>query len=114
MLVLSDFFLSVLDFTMLARPFTNDREVSLFCSNLAGEGYQHLLRVLQSMEAERSKHIRLAERLQERLNSTQEQISSLQNSIAQKASQYQNMQKELLSKVSQATDTEKEASQVKK
>lgn len=62
------------------------------------------------MEAERSKHSRLAERLQERLNGAQEQISSLQSSVAQKASQYQNLQTELLGKVSQATDTEKEAS----
>lgn len=66
------------------------------------------------MEAERSKHGRLAERLQERLNTAQEEISSLQSSIAQKASQYQNLQTDLLGKVSQATDTEKEASQVKK
>lgn len=66
------------------------------------------------MEADRSKHSRVAERLQERLNSAQEEISSLQSSIAQKASQYQNLQTELLSKVSQATDTDKEASQVKR
>ncbi|XP_075877084.1 coiled-coil domain-containing protein 18 isoform X2 [Nelusetta ayraudi] len=73
-----------------------------------GEGYQHLLRVLQSMEAERSKHSGLAERLQERLSRAQEEISSLQSSIAQKASQYQNLHTELLGKASQATDTEKE------
>lgn len=66
------------------------------------------------MEAECSKHSRLSERLQDRLSSAQEEISSLQSSIAQKASQYQNLQTELLGKVSQATDTEKEASQVKK
>lgn len=66
------------------------------------------------METDRSKHSRVAERLQERLNSAQEEISSLQSTIAQKASQYQNLQTELLGKVSQATDTEKEASQVKK
>lgn len=64
------------------------------------------------MEAERSKHSRLAERLQERLNAAQEEISSLQSSITQKASQYQSLQTELLGKASQATDTEKEASQV--
>lgn len=66
------------------------------------------------MEAECSKHSSLAERLQERLSRAQEEISSLQSSIAQKASQYQNLHTELLGKASQATDTEKEASQVRK
>ncbi|XP_068605304.1 coiled-coil domain-containing protein 18 [Brachionichthys hirsutus] len=73
-----------------------------------GEGYQQLLRVLQSMEAGRTKQNILVERLQERLGRAQEEISSLQNSMAQRASHYQNLHTELLDKVSQATVTEKE------
>ncbi|XP_075954725.1 coiled-coil domain-containing protein 18 isoform X1 [Anarhichas minor] len=73
-----------------------------------GEGYQQLLRVLQSMEAERTKQSSLVERLQERLSRTQEEISSLQSSMSQRASHYQSLHTELLDKVSQATDTEKE------
>ncbi|GLD51194.1 coiled-coil domain-containing protein 18 isoform X1, partial [Lates japonicus] len=73
-----------------------------------GEGYQQLLRVLQSAEAERTKQSSLVERLQERLNRAQEEISSLQSSMAQRASHYQSLHTELLDKVSQATDTEKE------
>lgn len=75
---------------------------------LAGEGYQHLLRVMQSMEADRSKQSSLVERLQERLSRAQTEISSLQSSMAQRASHYQSLHTELLGKVSQATDTEKE------
>lgn len=75
---------------------------------LAGEGYQHLLRVMQSMEADRNKQSSLAERLQERLSRAQSEISSLQNSMAQRESHYQSLHTELLGKVSQATDTEKE------
>lgn len=85
------------------------RRVALFlwlC--LAGEGYQHLLRVMQSMEADRSKQSSLVERLQERLSRAQSEITSLQSSMAQRASHYQSLQTELLGKVSQATDTEKE------
>ncbi|XP_031153874.1 coiled-coil domain-containing protein 18 isoform X2 [Sander lucioperca] len=73
-----------------------------------GEGYQQLLRVLQSVETERAKQNSLVERLQERLSRTQEEISSLQSSMAQRASHYQSLHTELLDKVSQATDTEKE------
>ncbi|XP_044076253.1 coiled-coil domain-containing protein 18 isoform X2 [Siniperca chuatsi] len=73
-----------------------------------GEGYQQLLRVLQSREAERTKQSSLVERLQERLSRAQEEISSLQSSMAQRASHYQSLHSELLDKVSQATDTEKE------
>ncbi|XP_062413840.1 coiled-coil domain-containing protein 18, partial [Pungitius pungitius] len=73
-----------------------------------GEGYQQLLRVLQSMETERTKQDGLVQRLQERLSRTQEEISSLQSSMSQRASHYQSLHTELLDKVSQATDTEKE------
>nr|XP_020471831.1 coiled-coil domain-containing protein 18 isoform X2 [Monopterus albus] len=73
-----------------------------------GEGYQQLLRVLQSAEAERAKQNSLVERLQERLSRAQEEISSLQSSMAQRASHYQSLHMELLDKVSQATNTEKE------
>lgn len=74
----------------------------------AGEGYQQLLRVLQSMEAERTKQNSLVERLQERLTRAQEEISTLQSSMAQRASHYQSLHTELMDKVSKATDTEKE------
>uniref|UniRef100_A0A8D3A116 Coiled-coil domain containing 18 n=1 Tax=Scophthalmus maximus TaxID=52904 RepID=A0A8D3A116_SCOMX len=73
-----------------------------------GEGYQQLLRVLQSTEAERTKQSSLVERLQDRLSRAQEEISSLQSSMAQRASHYQSLHTELLDKVSHATDTEKE------
>ncbi|KAF3699148.1 Coiled-coil domain-containing protein 18 Sarcoma antigen NY-SAR-24 [Channa argus] len=73
-----------------------------------GEGYQQLLRVLQSMETEKTKHNSLIERLQERLSRAQEEIASLQSSMAQRATHYQSLHTELLDKVSQATDTEKE------
>lgn len=63
------------------------------------------------MEAERNKHSGLAERLQERLSRAQEEISSLQSSMAQKASQYQSLHTDLLGKVNQATDNEKEVTQ---
>ncbi|CAJ1071872.1 coiled-coil domain-containing protein 18 [Xyrichtys novacula] len=73
-----------------------------------GEGYQQLLQVLQSFESDRIKQSSLAERLQERLSRAQEEISTLQSSMAQRASHYQSLHTELLDKVSQATDTEKE------
>ncbi|MEQ2188184.1 hypothetical protein GOODEAATRI_012423, partial [Goodea atripinnis] len=73
-----------------------------------GEGYQQLLRVLQLKEAERLKQKNLNERLQERLSRAQEEISTLQSSMAQRASHYQSLHTELLDKVSQATDTQKE------
>uniref|UniRef100_A0A4W6FE73 Coiled-coil domain containing 18 n=1 Tax=Lates calcarifer TaxID=8187 RepID=A0A4W6FE73_LATCA len=73
-----------------------------------GEGYQQLLLVLQSVEAERTKQSSVVERLQERLSRAQEEISSLQSSMAQRASHYQSLHTELLDKVSQVTDTEKE------
>ncbi|XP_047446699.1 coiled-coil domain-containing protein 18 isoform X1 [Mugil cephalus] len=73
-----------------------------------GEGYQQLLRVLQAKEAERMKQSSVIERLQERLRRAQEENSSLQSSMAQRASHYQSLHTELLDKVSQATDTEKE------
>lgn len=66
--------------------------------------------MLQSIEAERNKQGSQAERLQERLSRAQEEISSLQSSMAQRASHYQSLHTELLDKVSQATDTEKEVS----
>uniref|UniRef100_A0A3Q4M603 Coiled-coil domain containing 18 n=1 Tax=Neolamprologus brichardi TaxID=32507 RepID=A0A3Q4M603_NEOBR len=74
----------------------------------AGEGYQQLTRVLQSKEAERLKQSNLIERLQDRLSRAQEEISSLQSSMAQRASHYQSLHTELLDKLKQATDTEKE------
>ncbi|TNN69827.1 Cytoskeletal protein Sojo [Liparis tanakae] len=73
-----------------------------------GEGYQQLLRGLQAMEAERTNQSGLIERLQERLSRTQEEISSLQSSMSQRASHYQSLHTELLDKVSQAAATEKE------
>ena len=63
---------------------------------------------MQSLQAERTKQNNLAERLQERLSRAQEEISSLQSSMAQRASHYQSLHTELLDKVSRATDTEKE------
>ena len=75
---------------------------------LAAEGYQQLLRVLQLVEGERMKQSSLSERLQENLSRAQEEISSLQSSMAQRTSHYQNLHTELMNKVSQATDTEKE------
>lgn len=73
-----------------------------------GEGYQQLLRVLQVKEAERLKQQSQKERLQERLSRAQEEISALQNSMAQRASHYQNLHTELLERGSQATDSQKE------
>uniref|UniRef100_A0A665UH12 Coiled-coil domain containing 18 n=1 Tax=Echeneis naucrates TaxID=173247 RepID=A0A665UH12_ECHNA len=73
-----------------------------------GDGYQQLLRVLQSKEAERKKQYCEVERLHEQQRRAQEEITSLQSSMAQRASHYQNLHTELLDKVSQATDTEKE------
>ncbi|XP_068458861.1 coiled-coil domain-containing protein 18 [Clinocottus analis] len=73
-----------------------------------GEGYQQLLRAMQSMETERSTQNSLCERLQERLSRAQEEISSLQSSMTQRATHYQSLHTELQDKVSQATDTEKE------
>ncbi|CAB1429621.1 unnamed protein product [Pleuronectes platessa] len=73
-----------------------------------GEGYQQLLRVIQSSEFERTKQSGLVERLQDRLSRAQEEITSLQSSMAQRASHYQSLHTELLDKVSQANDTEKE------
>jgi len=60
------------------------------------------------MEAERTNQSSLIERLQERLSRTQEEISSLQSSMSQRASHYQSLHTELLDKVSQAAATEKE------
>ncbi|XP_061588611.1 coiled-coil domain-containing protein 18 isoform X2 [Cololabis saira] len=73
-----------------------------------GEGYQQLLRALQTIEAERLRQMGLNERLQERLSRAQEEMSSLQSSMAQRASHFQNLHSELLDKASQAADTEKE------
>ncbi|XP_037537935.1 coiled-coil domain-containing protein 18 [Nematolebias whitei] len=73
-----------------------------------GEGFQQLLRVLQTKEAEMMKQSSLNKRLQERLSRAQEEISSLHNSMTQQALHYQNVHTELLNKVSKATDTEKE------
>lgn len=81
-------------------------------NEFSGEGYQQLLRVLQATEAERTKQNSLIERLQERLSRAQEEISSLQSSMAQRASHYQSLHTELLDKVSQATDTEKEVTEL--
>ncbi|XP_061150911.1 coiled-coil domain-containing protein 18 [Syngnathus typhle] len=73
-----------------------------------GEGYQHLLQVLQVKEAERTKQCSLVERLQDRVNRAQEEISALQASLAQRASNYQNLQTELMDKANQAMASEKE------
>ncbi|KAM9789151.1 coiled-coil domain-containing protein 18 [Neosynchiropus ocellatus] len=73
-----------------------------------GEGYQHLLPVMQLMQIERNKHNNQVERLQERLSRAQEEISSLQNTMAQKVSHHQNLQKQLQDKLNQSADTEKE------
>lgn len=97
------------NFAQRQVPSMISRRVALFLGLcLAGEGYQHLLRVMQSMEADRSKQSSLVERLQERLSRAQSEITSLQSSMAQRASHYQSLQTELLDKVNQATDTEKE------
>lgn len=84
--------------------------LSIILLVFSGEGYQQLLQVLQSMEAERTKQSCLVERLKERLSRAQEETSSLQSSMAQRASHYQSLHTELLDKVRQVTDTEKEAS----
>ncbi|XP_061654684.1 coiled-coil domain-containing protein 18 isoform X2 [Phyllopteryx taeniolatus] len=73
-----------------------------------GEGYQHLLQVLQLKEAERTKQSTQVERLQTSANRAQEEISSLQASLAQRASHYQNLQMELMDKGNRATASEKE------
>ncbi|KAM9719760.1 coiled-coil domain-containing protein 18 isoform 1-T1 [Menidia menidia] len=73
-----------------------------------GEGYQQLLKALQQVEAERLKQSSLNERLQEGLSRAKEEISSLQSSMAQRASHYHDLHTELMNKVSRATDTEKE------
>ncbi|XP_051944107.1 coiled-coil domain-containing protein 18 isoform X1 [Hippocampus zosterae] len=73
-----------------------------------GEGYQHLLQVLQVKEAERMKQRSLVERLQDRLSRVQEEILSLQNSLAQSASHCQNLQRDLMDKANQAAASEKE------
>ncbi|CAN9503205.1 unnamed protein product [Ophioblennius macclurei] len=73
-----------------------------------GEGYQQLLRGMQSVEAERKKQSGVIERLQEQLSQAQGEISTLQSSMSQRALHYQNLQTELLEKVHQATDTVKE------
>ncbi|XP_061550593.1 coiled-coil domain-containing protein 18 isoform X1 [Phycodurus eques] len=73
-----------------------------------GEGYQHLLQVLQLKEAERTKQSTQVERLQTCVNRAQEEISSLQASLAQRASHYQNLQMELMDKGNRTTASEKE------
>ncbi|XP_077393979.1 coiled-coil domain-containing protein 18 [Festucalex cinctus] len=73
-----------------------------------GEGYQHLLQVLQLKEAERTQQRSLVERLQDRLSRAQEEISSLQISLAQRATHYQSLQTELMDKANQTTAAEKE------
>ncbi|XP_019733265.1 coiled-coil domain-containing protein 18 [Hippocampus comes] len=73
-----------------------------------GEGYQHLLQVLQVKEAERMKQRSLVEKLQDRLSRAQEENLSLQSSLAQSASHYQNLQMELMDKANQAVASEKE------
>lgn len=50
----------------------------------------------------------LVERLQDRLSRAQEEILSLQSSLAQSASHYQNLQMELMDKANQAAASEKE------
>ncbi|XP_061797230.2 coiled-coil domain-containing protein 18 [Nerophis lumbriciformis] len=70
-----------------------------------GEGYQQLLQVLQVKEAERTKQSSLVDRLQDRVNRAQEEISSLQ---AQRASHLQNFQAEKIDKANQASAAEKE------
>ncbi|XP_061775837.1 coiled-coil domain-containing protein 18 isoform X2 [Nerophis ophidion] len=70
-----------------------------------GEGYQQLLQVLHVKEAERTKQSSLVDRLQERVNRAQEEISSLQ---AERASHLQNFQAEKIDKANQASAAEKE------
>lgn len=80
------------------------------CSCLCAEGerYQKLLAVLQSVEKEKTRQAGAAQSLQERLSRAQEEISTLQTSITQRASHYQQLHNQLLDKAAQATTLEKE------
>uniref|UniRef100_A0A3B1JAK3 Coiled-coil domain containing 18 n=1 Tax=Astyanax mexicanus TaxID=7994 RepID=A0A3B1JAK3_ASTMX len=73
-----------------------------------GDGYQKLLMVLQTVEKEKNRQISAAQNLQDRLNKAQQEISSLQTSITQRASHYQQLHNQLLDKAAQATRLEKE------
>ncbi|KAJ3595534.1 hypothetical protein NHX12_004837 [Muraenolepis orangiensis] len=73
-----------------------------------GERYQLLLPVLRTLEAERGRQSDLVQRLQERLSRAQEEVSSLQASMVQRASHYQGLHNQLSEKTGRVTDTEKE------
>lgn len=75
-----------------------------------GEGYQKLLAVLQTVEREKTRQASAAQGLQERLTRAQEEISSLQTSITERSSHYQQLHNQLLDKATQATSLEKEVS----
>ncbi|KAK1790718.1 hypothetical protein P4O66_014572, partial [Electrophorus voltai] len=73
-----------------------------------GERYQKLLAVLQCAEKEKERQASAAQGLQERLTRAQEEIFSLQASISQRASHYQQIHSQLLDKATKATRLEKE------
>ncbi|KAM6948763.1 LOW QUALITY PROTEIN: coiled-coil domain-containing protein 18 [Aplochiton taeniatus] len=91
-----------------ALPLVDNAGTAELLKTKPGERYQQLLPVLQALEAERTGHSALAQRLQERLSRAQEEISSLQTSMTQRASHYQSLHSDLLEKLSQAGDAEKE------
>lgn len=75
-----------------------------------GERYQKLLAVLQMVEREKTRQTSAAQGLQEKLIRAQEEISSLQTSITERSSHYQQLHNQLLDKATQATSLEKEVS----
>ncbi|XP_077470661.1 scinderin like b isoform X3 [Stigmatopora argus] len=97
---------------LCARPCTlppvdHARTVHMFQLK-PGEGYQQLLQVLQAKEAEVTKQSGLVQRLHDRMSRAQEEILSLQASLAQRSSNYQNLQTELMDKANRVTASEKE------
>lgn len=75
-----------------------------------GERYPKLLAVLQMTEREKTRQASAAQNLQERLTRAQEEISSLQASITERSSHYQQLHNQLLDKATQSTSLEKEVS----
>jgi len=66
--------------------------------------------VLQTVDREKTRQASAAQGLQERLTRAQEEISSLQTSITERSSHYQQLHNQLLDKATQATSLEKEVS----
>lgn len=98
--------LSMLLFYFVAFYWTNVNLISVH----VGERYQKLLAVLQLVEREKTRQASAAQGLQERLTRAQEEISSLQTSITERSSHYQQLHNQLLDKATQATSLEKEVS----